>query len=198
MDLPHSPRVTTAPAHQRAEDAFSLVEITLAIGIIAFAFVALFGLLPTGLTVYRSAVDSANETWIMQNLNSMVQVTDWPNVRKLGFDQSGEIYYFDEEGRQTDTELKQNPALQAQRIYAVKLIIDDLNRPNGDSATTAIPNTWRIVAVIAQYPRIQAGTGKTQFSAIKAPGDLTQLKKGSDIHSRAFVVARMDSEKSGS
>ena len=50
----------------RSNSGFSLVEVSLAIGIIAFAFVALFSLMPTGLTTFRSAIDTSNETWIMQ------------------------------------------------------------------------------------------------------------------------------------
>ncbi len=196
MHLPQPPQVGSIRGRQQSEGAFSLVEITLAIGIIAFAFVALFGLLPTGLTVYRAAIDSANETWIMQDLNSMVQVTDWKNVRNLGFDASGEIYYYDEEGRQTDTELKQNPAMAAQRIYAVKLVVDDLKRPAGPSATESIPSTVRIVAVIAPYQKVLYDPLKSKFNAIRLPADLDNLGKGSDIHARAFVATRMDSVKS--
>ncbi len=42
------------PARQRA--AFSLVEVTLALGIMAFCMVAVFGLLPTGLNTSRDAI----------------------------------------------------------------------------------------------------------------------------------------------
>ena len=70
---PDNLQVLTRPAALRRDDGFSLVEVTLAIGIIAFAFVALFGLLPMGMTTFRAAVDSTNDTSIMQDLNSMVQ-----------------------------------------------------------------------------------------------------------------------------
>ena len=40
----------------RQTTAFSLVEVTLALGIMAFCLVAIFGLLPTGLNTSRDAI----------------------------------------------------------------------------------------------------------------------------------------------
>src|SRR5215207_4288283 len=108
---------------------FSLVEVALAIGIIAFAFVALFALIPTGLSTFRSAIDTANETWILGSINSMVQTTDFAEIEKLDYKVSEEIYYYDEEGKPTDRE-QQNPKADAEvianRLYAVKLIVQPL------------------------------------------------------------------------
>ncbi|MDB6149060.1 MAG: hypothetical protein JWQ44_508, partial [Chthoniobacter sp.] len=103
MHAPPAAPAFAASANPRSDGAFSLVEVTLALGIVAFAFVALFGLLPVGMTVFRQSIDSANETWIMQDFNSMVQVTDWKRVKDLSHEKSREVYYFDEEGRRTDT-----------------------------------------------------------------------------------------------
>ena len=98
------------PTSRRADPqaAFSLIEVTLAIGIIAFAFVALFGLLPTGMATFRASVDATNDITIMQDMNAMVQVTRWNKIDKLSIENGGDIYYFDEEGRRTDTKLN-NP-----------------------------------------------------------------------------------------
>src|SRR5258707_544064 len=111
---------------------FSLVEVALAIGIIAFAFVALFSLIPTGLTTFRSAIDNSNETWIMQGLNSMVQTTDFRGVENLGFKKSHEVYYYDEEARFTDSKnLPSNDTKIVQsRLYQAKLLVDKLYRPD--------------------------------------------------------------------
>ena len=48
------------PPRGTSNAGFSLIEVTLAIGIIAFAFVALFGLLPTGMQTFRASVDTTN------------------------------------------------------------------------------------------------------------------------------------------
>lgn len=179
---------------QHSTAAFSLVEVTLAIGIIAFAFVALFGLLPTGLNVFRGANDTANEMWIMQDMNSMLQVTDWSKVRDLGSDRSDTIFYFDEEGRMTDWVSKDkagttDSAVIAKRLYAVKLVIDDVKRPEGEK----IPNAYRVVLVFA--PFIKPESMKI-FGEITLPDDVkTKITRGSEIHTRALLLARMDSEK---
>ena len=182
---PLSPSLAPKSRHARG---FSLVEVALALGVVAFAFVSLFGLLPTGLGIFRTAIDTSNETWIMQGLNSMIQVTEWPKIQEL----EKETFYFNEEGRLTDT--KTNPSsdtkVQASRLYAVKLIIDDFNRPN-DSA--ALPNSRRVVAVFALFA---SPTAMKEFDDVTKSADVAQLKAGSQIRTRAFLVARMDSEKS--
>ena len=50
--------------------AFSLIEVTLALGIISFALVAVIGLLPTGLNAQRQAV---NQSFGVQGLNDVTQ-----------------------------------------------------------------------------------------------------------------------------
>ncbi len=50
--------------------AFSLIEVTLALGIVSFALVAVLGLLPTGLNTQRQAV---NQSFGVQGLNDVAQ-----------------------------------------------------------------------------------------------------------------------------
>lgn len=61
--------------------AFSLIEVTLAIGIIAFALVALIALLPIGLMANRNAAEQARA---MQTLNALAIC-----VQKASFTVSG-------------------------------------------------------------------------------------------------------------
>ena len=172
----------------RSAQGFSLVEVALALGIVAFAFVSLFGLLPTGLGVFRSAIDTSNETWIIQGLNSMIQVTEWSKIHDL----EQEVFYYNEEGRLTDTKSNPNsdPKVQAARLYAVKLIVDDFNRPNDSKV---LPNSYRVIAV---FTLSASPTGMTEFEAVTKSADVARLKAGSQVRTRAFLVARMDSEKS--
>jgi uncharacterized protein (TIGR02598 family) len=52
--------------------AFSLVEVVLALGVVAFAIVAIIGIVPTGLSTGHSAQDDTRATQIAQDLiNSM-------------------------------------------------------------------------------------------------------------------------------
>lgn len=41
----------------RSQNAFSLVEVTVALGIAAFCLIAIFGLLPTGMTSNKSSIE---------------------------------------------------------------------------------------------------------------------------------------------
>lgn len=190
------PSLQFSPNQSRS--GFSLVEVALAIGIIAFAFVSLFALMPTGLNTFRSAIDTSNETWIMQGMNSMIQTTDFIGVEDFAFKKSGEIFYFDEEAKLTDRE-KQDPpgsdAAKRARLYAVKLVIDKLNRPNG---ATAVPRPedlmthgWRVIVVFAQ---MQNPTAMTDFGKVDDAKSLQNLPKETPVRSRTFFVARMDSE----
>ena len=200
---PSLPRTVRPP--ESAESGFSLVEITLAIGIIAFAFVALFGLLPSGLSVFRQSIDAANEMWIMQDLNTMIQVTDWSKdsggkskVEALAFSQGGLIYFYDEEGRLIDTAQNLDPSgtseIELKRLYAVKLEIDRAERPGGGTGgdDRYIPNTYRVIAIFAPYTNPAA---LKEFQAILKPDDLKQLKKGTALKTRSFIVSRMGSQK---
>ncbi len=68
--------------HRRGRAGFSLVEITLAIGIVAFAFVGLFALLPAGLTTFRQAMDTSVGAQIAQRIAGELQETDYFTVLK--------------------------------------------------------------------------------------------------------------------
>ena len=57
----------------RKEAAFSLVEVTLALGIIAFAFIAILGMIPVGLTASREAAESVATSLIAQDAFTKVQ-----------------------------------------------------------------------------------------------------------------------------
>lgn len=124
----------------RREGAFSLVEISLAIAIVAFAFVALLGLLPPGMHNFRVAMDVQTSTEIYQRVIADAQETDFdtlvsqknsPDFNGIAVEIGGnadQFYrlpwrYFDEQGQ----ELKvQNPDLltdaeRANVVYAVHI-----------------------------------------------------------------------------
>jgi type II secretory pathway pseudopilin PulG len=57
----------------RAKSGFSLIEITLSIGIIAFALVAVLGLLPAGLNSQKDATDQARSAQVLNDLTQAVR-----------------------------------------------------------------------------------------------------------------------------
>ena len=80
---------------------FTLVEVTMAIGIISFAFVATIGLLPVGLSVSRQAIETTIQSQIVQQLTTQALQTDFSQLENLGNPQKTEPYYFDDQGKST-------------------------------------------------------------------------------------------------
>jgi uncharacterized protein (TIGR02598 family) len=98
--------------------AFSLVEITLAIGIVAFAFVALLGLVPVGLDNFRQSLDTSVRSQIVQRLATEAQQTDFDRLVAL----TQRLRYFDDEG----TEVQEMEKTRS--IYTVKVEVPTENR----------------------------------------------------------------------
>ncbi len=63
--------------------AFSLVEVTLALGIIAFAAVSLLGIMPIGLTTFRDSMDSTVATQIAQGVVSSARQGKFSDLANL-------------------------------------------------------------------------------------------------------------------
>ncbi len=189
---PPKPRLLRPSAK---DSGFSLVEVSVAIAIIAFAFVALFGLLPIGMQVSRTSIDATNENWIVQDLHSMVQVSEWKNViNELSHEKSGEIFYYDEEGRLVDTENEKSADSTAQerRLYAAKLLIEPLLQPTpiSDVENPEMETARRVIVVLVNALK---PTPMKQFENIKTAKDVAKLTKASEVRARAFIVTKMDS-----
>jgi len=52
---------------------FSLIEVVLALGVVSFAFVALFGLLPVGLNAFNNSIDSTVESQIAESVMTQLR-----------------------------------------------------------------------------------------------------------------------------
>ena len=90
MDLPF---IRFKP--MKNKNAFSLVEVTLALGIISFGLVAVMGLMPVGLTTMRQAMDASIEEQIVQKIAGEVLLTPFS---QLSDSIIGKSYYFDDQG----------------------------------------------------------------------------------------------------
>ena len=60
----------TAIFWKKGRSAFTLIEVLLALGIVSFAFIALFGVLPVGLQTYRKAMDATTRANIVSVISS--------------------------------------------------------------------------------------------------------------------------------
>lgn len=73
---------------------FTLIEVTISLGIVAFAMVSLVGLLPAGLSNFRTAMSQTIESQIVQGLSEEIALTDFANLadlegKKFTYDNSG-------------------------------------------------------------------------------------------------------------
>jgi len=71
----------------RSTAGFSLVEVVLAVGVVAFAFVAILGLIPAGMTQFRQAIDTTVCAQIAQRVIGDAQQTNYDElIDKKGMD----------------------------------------------------------------------------------------------------------------
>jgi uncharacterized protein (TIGR02598 family) len=105
-----------------------LIEVTLAIAMISFAFIALIGLLPAGLGIFNQTVDSTNEMRISTHLTSMLMASDFKKL-KTGGDFSANYFYYDIDGGYLDSDQDPRPAYRNERIYLARALFDQQNVP---------------------------------------------------------------------
>lgn len=105
---------------QKNRRAFSLVEVALALGIMAFAIAGIVGLIPFGLTSFRQAMNNTAESAIVQGLTNEILLTDFSNLKTMANSQ-GKAYYFDADGDPVQT--------AAAALYTAQIRFTDLH-PN--------------------------------------------------------------------
>lgn len=99
---------------------FSLIEVVLCIGIVAFAFLAIFGMLPVGLSTFRQAMDNSVGSQIVQRLVGEAQQTDFPALIAT----PSTLRYFDDQANEI--------TVDKAYIYTVEVTV---------VAPTTLPNT---------------------------------------------------------
>jgi uncharacterized protein (TIGR02598 family) len=127
-----------------------LVEVTLALGIMAFSLVSILGLVPSGLATFRAAMNASVGAQIVQQIVSDLRQTDWQNVAELQ-DMVGEPRYYDDQGRELDADAQS-------AIYRVEVTVaaQDLGGVASDNLARAVVEISRHRAdaapPIARYP----------------------------------------------
>lgn len=113
--------------------AFSLVEVALAIGLVAFGFVALLGVVPVGLNSSQKAMHSGLQSQILQEICSEIQLSQFKEFNEPDFAARFPKYY-DDQGRQIDST---NPALSHSLILISRRppILPGADEPNSDMLT---------------------------------------------------------------
>lgn len=126
----------------RMKRGFSLVEVTLAVGIAALGIIAVLGLMPQGLEMSRKTGEMTARRQITEQILRDLEQRSWTD---LGASLTTMTYYFDDQGAQTT-------ATAPTQAFIVKVTVSNLTSgpalPEGSAtepylrkASIAIANT---------------------------------------------------------
>ena len=119
--------------------AFSLVEVTLALGLVAFGLIVLLGLIPTGLEQVRASSAESVAVNILSELASGVRTSGTSNVSNripVLVGGTGQAY-FDGQGRWLGTN-----APSSEAVYAAKWTVRARNSIKGIPPNVYILINW--------------------------------------------------------
>jgi uncharacterized protein (TIGR02598 family) len=80
----------------KSSPGFSLVEVTLAMGLVSFSLVALMGMLPVGLSNFRTAMELQTQSRIVQAIAAEIQLTPFSAIAAGGYQDDFPRYYNEE------------------------------------------------------------------------------------------------------
>lgn len=147
------PAFRRRPAGRRG--AFSLVEIALALGIVAFALVPVVGLLPIGLSSFKKGMDLSVSAQITQRIIDEAQQSDFEKLVGQNARSFAEpVRFFSAQG-------EEQTAGQAGIIYRVNTVVNPLTLMPGASATgggVSNPNIATVTVQVANNPANYAMT----------------------------------------
>lgn len=161
---------TCSPRHRR-QAAFSLIEVLLAVGIVAMAFIPLLGLLPSGLRAMHAAVDQTVTSQIVQRVAGEVQQADFD-----GIDSSTDYRYFDEEAVELD------PTQKSKTIYQARSVV---------LLDASQPHLKRILVQVARNP----GAALTLTEETFQGKTIWSRTNSLPVTTRSILVARISSQQ---
>lgn len=127
------------PRPVRRRGGFTLVEVTLAIGIVGFAFVTLFGLVPTGLNLFRNAIDTSIGSQILEQITDNAQQTDFDELLKQR-DTPAPDRWYDDQGNDI-TELYRDKPTQYNPLYTARVqVVWPVSLPSATTSSDADPS----------------------------------------------------------
>jgi uncharacterized protein (TIGR02598 family) len=161
MEISTKPGALAGARACRFTQGFSLIEVTIALGVVSFALIALFGLLPTGLTTFRSSIDRSVCSQIAQNIISQARQTDFSsltNSSNTNFTTpAGSPRLFTEDGDETSDVTKTIYVAKVEVVPAVsfpssspnasmaKIRVRVANSPSGSEAVITSNSTSSVV-----------------------------------------------------
>src|ERR1700761_2326973 len=104
--------------------AFSLVEVVIALGVTSFALLSMVALIPMGLIQARQASDTTTESQIVQYARNEIEMTPFTNLSAWAATTS----YYDNQGLPTTQG-------SAEQIYTVHYAVTNVSMSTGGSSS---------------------------------------------------------------
>ena len=139
------------PRRVQSERGFSLIEVCLAIGIVAFAMIPIIGIMPVGLNTFRNSIDASVGSQIVQRVIDDEQQMDFPSL--VATSGSSSYRYFDTLGNEIIAGQQQPGNLP--QVYTVQVTVTGTTTLPGTSSVPS-PNLATVSIRIANNPGGQA------------------------------------------
>lgn len=184
-----SPQNTSGIVHDHR--GFSLVEISAALGIVSFAFVALLGLMANGVSKFRGAMDTTITAQIASRMINDAQQAEFSElIGSQGSPVSAErtaIRYFDEQGNEVvPAEDSLSPAEQLRAVYRVGTRV----RPQAELPEGHFSDTPQLAQVTVQVVHVPGEVNLEVESRDGAGQNLFKAGSGIPVYTYSALVAR--------
>jgi uncharacterized protein (TIGR02598 family) len=168
----------------KSTNAFSLVEVSLALAIVGIAFTVIIGMLPVGLRQSRAATDTTNDARILSAMTAIIQSTEYMNLPDL----EKKIYYFDADGGFLEIKGDSNK-YEKSHVYQASFLLSKQPAPGSGGDFDEKNEGLRVLIVQGRM----SGVVTTLFGKI-ADGEFTtnDISKNSPVKVTPVVVAKMD------
>jgi uncharacterized protein (TIGR02598 family) len=135
---------------------FTLIEVTLALGVVSFALISLLGLIPAGLQTFRSSMDMSVRSQIVQRIAGDAMQTNFDTL--IASESSDR--YFDDQGRETT---------QQSYTYQVHVQVTPSTDLPAASSPEANSNLATVQILIVNNPAHQANpySGNTNLAVFQ-------------------------------
>jgi len=162
MNWHTSPVPGRPPTRMRSSRAFSLVEVMLAMGVVAFSIITAIGVIPAGLVTIRQAMNDTVESQIVQRMGAQVAATPYAQLQAS---LAGKTFYFDDQGAPLTNGLSASPSRPARYSATATLATPAFPGSTGVSASGYTNSLWTVRVRMTTLP----ANATTNTYSIQAP-----------------------------